>query len=176
VVGYAVMSASPERGPALVIGGRQFPLFRTTTMLGRRDRATGDAPDIDLVDVDVEQSVSRRHAELVCAPGAVVVRDLGSHNGTTRNGFAIAPAIPSNLRDGDVLRFGAVDARFELEATWPVGVQAEWTGATAGAPAARAEDWQDTVAVRRPPAAPSPATTDDVRPSVWRRLLGRARR
>src|SRR5579864_7227257 len=55
-------------------------------------------------------SVSRRHAQLLAdEQGRWVVRDLNSRNGTTVNGAAIAEKL---LRDGDLLRFGEVTARF----------------------------------------------------------------
>jgi pSer/pThr/pTyr-binding forkhead associated (FHA) protein len=44
---------------------------------------------------------SRRHAEIVAVAGGHVVRDLGSTNGTLRNGAPFEGEAP--LEDGDVL-------------------------------------------------------------------------
>lgn len=51
-------------------------------------------------------NVSRRHAEVV-AGAAATVTDLGSTNGTTRNGEPTAPHTSVPLSDGDILGFGA---------------------------------------------------------------------
>lgn len=50
--------------------------------------------------------VSRHHAELVVRDGALVVRDLGSTNGTYRNGTRLAPDVEAIVSSGDRLRFG----------------------------------------------------------------------
>jgi adenylate cyclase len=52
--------------------------------------------------------VSRRHAELVGAHDHLVVRDLGSRNGTFRNGVRVQTA---RLRAGDTVTFGVVAVR-----------------------------------------------------------------
>lgn len=52
-------------------------------------------------------NVSRRHAEIRAGTGAtVVVRDLGSTNGTFVNGERVSEA-PVRLQDGDVIGLGA---------------------------------------------------------------------
>ena len=50
--------------------------------------------------------VSRRHARIDVSPGAAVVHDLGSKNGTLVNGERIAA--PRALRDGDRIEIGGV--------------------------------------------------------------------
>src|SRR3712207_4160632 len=70
--------------------------------------------DIPLFD----PTISRRHAELVCAEGGVRLRDLGSSNGTFLNSSRVqtARAVP-----GDVISFGKVGFRIkEVEAPPPV--------------------------------------------------------
>jgi pSer/pThr/pTyr-binding forkhead associated (FHA) protein len=44
---------------------------------------------------------SRRHAEIAAVAGGHVIRDLGSTNGTFRNGAPVESDVP--LEDGDVL-------------------------------------------------------------------------
>lgn len=55
-----------------------------------------------------DPTVSRRHAELVGARDYLVVRDLGSRNGTFRNGVRVQTA---RLRAGDTVTFGVVQVR-----------------------------------------------------------------
>lgn len=56
-----------------------------------------------------DDSVSRRHAEIVRSTKGVLVRDLGSANGTFLNGERVTEA---PLSPGDVLRFGIVELRY----------------------------------------------------------------
>jgi pSer/pThr/pTyr-binding forkhead associated (FHA) protein/Fe-S-cluster-containing dehydrogenase component/CRP-like cAMP-binding protein len=63
-------------------------------------------------------TVSRSHAELAPVAGRWTLRDLGSREGTRRNGEPVGEA-PVPLRDGDVLVFGHVaefDVRIDAEA------------------------------------------------------------
>lgn len=69
-----------------------FPLTPGTHLLGRSDEATFQIP---------QSSVSRRHAEVVVDGESIVVRDLGSHNGTRINGTRVDGSLP--LREGDRL-------------------------------------------------------------------------
>ncbi|MES2007984.1 MAG: FHA domain-containing protein [Pseudomonadota bacterium] len=55
---------------------------------------------------DVAAVLSRRHARIFSEHGVAYIADLGSKNGTTVNGAAVAQQ-PARLRDGDELRFGA---------------------------------------------------------------------
>lgn len=59
-----------------------------------------------------DDSVSRRHAELEVRPnGAVVLRDLGSANGTLLNGEPVAEEM--ELVPGDIVQFGVLELAFE---------------------------------------------------------------
>ncbi|WP_420996714.1 FHA domain-containing protein [Cupriavidus sp. 30B13] len=55
---------------------------------------------------EVAAVLSRRHARIFSEDGAAYIADLGSKNGTTVNGAAVAQQ-PARLRDGDELRFGS---------------------------------------------------------------------
>ena len=59
-----------------------------------------------------DNSVSSRHAELVLVTENCYLKDLGSTNGTLVNG---QPAKEVQLRAGDRIRFGKVEASFECE-------------------------------------------------------------
>jgi Ca-activated chloride channel family protein len=56
--------------------------------------------------------VSRRHAEVVAIDGRFLVVDLGSTNPTSVNGEPLG-RVPRPLRDGDVVRVGDVELRYE---------------------------------------------------------------
>ena len=58
-----------------------------------------------------DSNVSRKHAEFVCAAGEVIVRDLGSTNGTKVNGVSVTG--DQLLQHGDVINFGTAQVRFE---------------------------------------------------------------
>lgn len=78
--------------------GSSYPLRSGANVLGR-------SPDASVHITD--PSLSRRHAELRVVSGAVVVRDLGSHNGTRVNGARISgetQLLPgASLQCGDVV-------------------------------------------------------------------------
>jgi pSer/pThr/pTyr-binding forkhead associated (FHA) protein len=60
-----------------------------------------------------DTSVSGRHAEIAMMAETCYLKDLGSTNGTLVNG---KPATQVQLRAGDRIRFGKVEAYFEYEA------------------------------------------------------------
>jgi pSer/pThr/pTyr-binding forkhead associated (FHA) protein len=107
---------APDHGgtPRLVVtgsdrlAGTAFALDRERLLVGRDDAAEVwlDSP-----------YVSRRHAVIDRTGASVTVTDLGSSGGTTVNGRP-APS-PIELRDGDVLCFATVTARFESGRTAP---------------------------------------------------------
>jgi pSer/pThr/pTyr-binding forkhead associated (FHA) protein len=61
-----------------------------------------------------EPSVSRRHAELMLAGENCYLKDLDSTNGTLVNGQPVATV---QLRSGDRIRFGKVEACYECDLT-----------------------------------------------------------
>ncbi len=80
--------------PRLVIGGTSYPLTRSHTRLGRGQGA----------DIQVEDSgVSRAHAEVTLGL-PVVIRDLGSTNGTLVDGRRVTEA---PLHDGARIQLGS---------------------------------------------------------------------
>src|SRR6266571_6646225 len=74
----------------------------------------GRAPTSDIAVID--PTISRRHAEIQWDRSGVVVRDLGSSNGTFVNGTRTETA---QLSAGDLLTFGKVAFRLQ-ESTTPV--------------------------------------------------------
>lgn len=93
-----------DRPPAVLSlpNGQRIELHEGHYILGRHLEN-----DIVLNDTNV----SRKHAEFVCAAGEVVVRDLGSTNGTKVNGVLITGE--QLLQHGDVVNFGTAQVRFE---------------------------------------------------------------
>lgn len=93
-----------DRPPAVLTlpGGQRVEIREGHYVMGR-------SLDSDVVVND--SNVSRRHAEFVCAAGEVVVRDLGSTNGTKVNGVTVTGE--QILRHGDVIGLGAVTITFE---------------------------------------------------------------
>ena len=57
-----------------------------------------------------EGSVSSRHAEIVVQDGVVILRDLGSTNGTFLNGEQVVSE--QELKEGDEIYFGSVRSVF----------------------------------------------------------------
>ena len=58
-----------------------------------------------------QPSVSRRHAEITVTGSQVMVKDLGSHNGTLLNGAKVGDPIP--IKAGDVIEVANISFRVE---------------------------------------------------------------
>ena len=69
----------------------------------------GRAPNSDIPIID--PTISRRHAEVESTDSGVIVRDLGSSNGTFVNGTRVQS---SGVSAGDVVTFGKVAFRLQL--------------------------------------------------------------
>jgi pSer/pThr/pTyr-binding forkhead associated (FHA) protein len=93
--------------PSLELDGRRTPLSAAVTTIGRDQSA-------DVV-VD-DPGISRRHAEVRISHDGphlqVLLRDLGSTNGTYLNGEQIGD---EELRDGDRITMGRTSLTFRLE-------------------------------------------------------------
>ena len=92
---FVVTSEGPLRGRVLVVDDDEL-------VLGRRENSDLLLPD---------PHVSRAHAVVRRSAGAVWLEDLGSTAGTVVNGEPITGS--QALKHGDVVRFGAVETRFE---------------------------------------------------------------
>ena len=99
-------------------------LTDSTLTVGRTE---GNSVQID------DASVSTHHAELTETDGVYVLTDLGSTNGTYINGEPVEGS--KKLRAGDRVRFGKVDAIYEVPGESPVQPLPEEQGSVA-APAA----------------------------------------
>ena len=90
--------------------GQSIPLTWELMMVGRQDPKVGIFPEINLTDM----KVGRRHAYLRNRQGTFTIEDLNSTNKTRLNGVTLLPNQEYPLNDGDLLRFGSVEVRFEL--------------------------------------------------------------
>jgi hypothetical protein len=83
---------------------RVFPLELAENLIGRRSDRLNVHPEIPIED---DPGVSRRHARIFFTPeGAPMLQELGSANGTMRNGQPVEPGVPATLSDGDQLTLG----------------------------------------------------------------------
>lgn len=106
---------TPSAGPVSATGrphltiqatGQRIDLPVGTLVLGR-----GTVADVDLVD----NSVSRRHAEIRYDGEDATVTDLGSTNGTAVNGTVVERGEQVMITDGAVIRLGSVSAVYRQE-------------------------------------------------------------
>lgn len=137
------------RGLTGGVTGKNFALNGTMTV----GRVAG-------VDIQIDDdSVSRRHAEIVVAGREISVKDLGSANGTTVNGAPISD--DTILSPGDIVQFGVVELMFE-------------TGPTSGAraPIARSRPGADAAPSRRPGRSDPAESLSDSAPAPHELTLG----
>jgi DNA-directed RNA polymerase subunit RPC12/RpoP len=81
-----------------------FPLEQPSTLIGRTSDVRAIYPDLAL---DLDDAISHRHAVIHRQPdGALILRDIGSTNGTFLNGIELAPMTDISLKDGDEITLG----------------------------------------------------------------------
>lgn len=108
-----VKPAAPvqKQGHLVVISsGQILPLLGDVMVVGRHDPILGIFPEVSLAD----KTVGRRHAYIRNQQGKFTVEDLNALNKTRLNGAILIPYEECTLKDGDILRFGSVEIRFEL--------------------------------------------------------------
>ncbi len=110
----------PEMGPERLIhvkSGMEFPFaLGSETTIGRKDPVTGIYPDIDLTPVDGQRSISRRHAKIYRRGNKFFLsEEIGTMNGTYRNGERLETGVPVEIKPGDEVRLGMVITTFHLD-------------------------------------------------------------
>jgi hypothetical protein len=81
-----------------------FRLDKANYLIGRHSERRGIILDIAL---DFDDAISHRHALLTCqVDGSWYVRDIGSANGTKRNGVDLEALVDTPLYTGDELTLG----------------------------------------------------------------------
>ncbi len=104
-------TAAPRQARLVVLSTNQtIPLTGELMVVGRHDPVLGINPEINLAD----KTVGRRHAYVRCQHGRYTVEDLNALNKTRLNGVVLMPYEERALKEGDILRFGSVEVRFEL--------------------------------------------------------------
>jgi DNA-binding winged helix-turn-helix (wHTH) protein len=123
-VGYAFCRPTssappPPNGIAswILVSGKRVPLREGENTIGRDPLCS--------IWIDVA-SVSRRHARIVCSGMRAVLEDVGSKNGTMVGADPVRSA--RELRDGDKIAFGRVDAVYcASESGIPTVTEGDWS-------------------------------------------------
>lgn len=99
----ATLYGKPNPAAPVDQPSQTFTLFETESLIGRGGK------DIRVhVPILNDVGVSRRQAMLSRRPdGTLVLRDLGSANGTQLNGVELVPGVDTPVKDGDVIAVGA---------------------------------------------------------------------
>ena len=96
--------ATPDSPTAPTQAPIVIALHQPTNLMGRTSQARAIHPEISL---DLDDAVSSRHAILTLAPdGSLVLRDIGSSNGTMLNGKEIAAMADIAIASGDEITLG----------------------------------------------------------------------
>ncbi len=104
-------SIPQKKARIYVLASNQYiDLAGELMVVGRQDPVLGIFPEINLPD----KTVGRRHAYVRNQQGQFTVEDLNALNKTRLNGVILTPHEERTLKDGDILRFGSVEVRFEL--------------------------------------------------------------
>ena len=96
--------ATPTSPPAPAQAPIILELTHPTNLIGRTSQARAIHPEIPL---DLDDAVSSRHAILTLHPdGSLILRDIGSSNGTLVNGKEIAVMADIAIASGDEITLG----------------------------------------------------------------------
>ena len=94
-------------------GATRFPVREGDTISGRGDPVIGSTADVDLSELDVQRSVSRRHARLYrIGETQYLMEEIGVVKGTFVNNVKLATGVPAAVRHGDLVGFGLVTLTF----------------------------------------------------------------
>lgn len=106
------MPALPQARLIITTTGQTFVLTGARMIVGREDPKREVHPDIQIEDPTM--TLGRVHARFLNEKGTWMLEDQNSRNKTRLNGKILHPYESMPLKDGDVLYFGRVEARFEL--------------------------------------------------------------
>jgi hypothetical protein len=95
---------TPDSPPVPTQSPITIELDRPTNLIGRTSQARAIYPEIPL---DLDDAVSSRHAILTLHPdGSLILRDIGSSNGTMVNGKEMAIMADISIGSGDEITLG----------------------------------------------------------------------
>jgi len=94
--------------------GQVIYLAGNQAIIGRSDPHRQIYPEVDLSTLDTDRMVSRRQARVLQHDGRFFVEDLRALNVTRLNGVPLRPNEERELYDGDILRAGNIELRFNL--------------------------------------------------------------
>lgn len=100
-----IMEKTPSKDACLVVIygmdlGKKCNLDKPSTIIGRTTK----------VDIQIDQdSVSRNHAKILNTGKSIIIRDMGSTNGTFVNDQLVDECV---LRDGDIVKIGRTIFKF----------------------------------------------------------------
>ena len=98
--------------------GRVYEFAIEKTTVGRGDHNTLTIQD---------SSVSHSHCEILVYGTEVIVRDLGSSNGTMVDGKRLRKEQQSPLESGQIVKFGLIEARLDLSIEPGTDTVTGWT-------------------------------------------------
>jgi hypothetical protein len=108
-VGNTPQIAEPVGEPTLLIRFKNlsatYAIKKDLVAIGRPDSETQNYPDVE---IEMDEGVSRKHAEIRHKNGSYYVVDLGSTNGSLHNGERLIPNAETKLAHGDRIRVGEV--------------------------------------------------------------------
>jgi len=96
----------------IISTGQTFVLSGANMIVGREDPKREIHPDIQIDDPTM--TLGRKHACILNVRGTWMVEDQNSRNKTRLNSEVLHPYKQQPLKDGDILHFGRVEARFEF--------------------------------------------------------------
>lgn len=105
-------AALPQARLVIISTGQTFVLSGAKMIVGREDPKRELHPDIQIDDPTM--TIGRKHAGIENVQGTWTIEDYSSRNKTRLNGEILLPYEPRSLKDGDLLHFGRIEARFEL--------------------------------------------------------------
>jgi len=111
---------SPDSRPllkprlTLLPTGQIIQLTGPQAIIGRSDPHRQIYPEVDLSALDTDRMVSRRQARVLQHDGRFFVEDLRALNVTRLNGVPLRPNEERELAEGDILRAGNIELRFNL--------------------------------------------------------------
>ena len=94
--------------------GKTFELSDGDNLIGRWDTDSACFPEVDLEEIDRDFKVSRRHAVLDIDDGKVLLRDVGSLNGSKLNGEKLKAEEIHELKEADLVTIGNLEFVFEV--------------------------------------------------------------